>query len=397
MPSASPYGDWMAEVDARIGRVLSAIDDNGLRETRSSSSPATTARRPAPSSTAARTDATRTGRLRGVKRDDWEGGTRVPFVVRWPGQVAAPGTVSNELIWQGDIFSTVAAYLGVDLPPDVAPDGESFLNILRGQSKPSQRRDSIVIASADRPSRRHHDRRLEADRQHRRRRLRPVVRFRQHDIASASRRQPGTPKQLFHLTTDLGEDTNLIAGITDVTAIRSGLVQQTGRDLLARLDQYRTTTTSGLFTPFPDNDLDGMPNWFENQNAGLDRENPLDAALDFDGDGLTNLEEYQNGTDPNNPDTDGDGVWTATRYTRAIPIRRKPDCSDGAWSVEIGYRGGRSPRGYAEPSEPVALAYPVDAFATVGAEVAHRDAGGAPVGAVSVHRPARHRLRLSLG
>ena len=82
---------------------------------------------------------------------------------------------------------------------------------------------------------------------------------------------------------------------------------QTGRDLLARLDQYRTTLTSGLFTPFPDNDLDGMPNWFEDQHAGLDRENPLDAALDFDGDGLTNLEEYQNGTDPLNPDTDGDG------------------------------------------------------------------------------------------
>jgi thrombospondin type 3 repeat protein len=62
-----------------------------------------------------------------------------------------------------------------------------------------------------------------------------------------------------------------------------------------------------MFAPFPDNDLDGMPNWFENRNAGLDRENPADAALDFDGDGLTNLEEFQNGTDPHNRDTDGDG------------------------------------------------------------------------------------------
>ncbi len=93
-----------------------------------------------------------------------------------------------------------------------------------------------------------------------------------------------------------------------MTAIRGALVAETGRDLLARLDQYRTTPTSAVFAPFPDNDLDGMPNWFENRYAGLDRENPSDAALDLDGDGLTNLEEFRNGTDPNKPDTDGDGI-----------------------------------------------------------------------------------------
>lgn len=38
------------------------------------------------------------------------------------------------------------------------------------------------------------------------------------------------------------------------------------------------------------------------------REDPNDAALDFDRDGLTNLEEFPNGTDPHQPDTDGDGV-----------------------------------------------------------------------------------------
>ena len=127
------------------------------------------------------------------------------------------------------------------------------------------------------------------------------------DINDAVGVNQGTPKQLFRLPTDLGEDTNLIAGVTDATAIRSNLVQQAGRDLLGRLDQYRTNYTSAIFSPFPDNDLDGMPNWFETQHAGLDRENPADAALDLDGDGLTNLEEFRNGTDPHNPDTDGDG------------------------------------------------------------------------------------------
>ena len=138
------YGDWMAEFDSRVGRVLSAIDGNGLRDKTlviltSDNGPEIHAFQ---NSRANGRDPN--GPLRGVKRDAWEGGTRVPFVVRWPGQVAAPGTVSNELIWQGDIFATVAAYLGADLPASVAPDGESFLNILRGQRKPSQRRDSIA-------------------------------------------------------------------------------------------------------------------------------------------------------------------------------------------------------------------------------------------------------------
>lgn len=301
------YGDWMAEVDSRIGRIISAIDKNGMRE--STFVVLTSDNGPEVS---AFTNSRANGRdpngpLRGVKRDIWEGGTRVPFVVRWPGQVAAPGTVSNELIWHGDIFATVAAYLGADLPSNVASDGESFLNVLRGQSKPPLRRDSIVIAS-------------ESDH-------RSVIMTdgwklidstggggngtsydsANNDIDDAFGTNQGTPKQLFYLPRDLGEDSNKIADITDVAAIRDSLTSQTGRDLLSRLDQYRTTLTSDIFTPFPDNDLDGMPNWFENQHAGLDRENPRDAALDFDGDGLTNLEEYLVRTDPNNPDTDGDG------------------------------------------------------------------------------------------
>ena len=54
-----------------------------------------------------------------------------------------------------------------------------------------------------------------------------------------------------------------------------------------------------------DTDGDGMLDWWENQ-YGLDRLDPGDAGLDGDGDGLTNLEEHQNGADPTNADTDGD-------------------------------------------------------------------------------------------
>src|SRR5690606_14213598 len=56
-----------------------------------------------------------------------------------------------------------------------------------------------------------------------------------------------------------------------------------------------------------DADGDGMPRWFE-ETYGLDDGDPQDAGPDPDGDGLTNLEESQRGTNPTNPDSDGDGL-----------------------------------------------------------------------------------------
>ncbi|MBE6382861.1 MAG: hypothetical protein E7049_07620 [Lentisphaerae bacterium] len=62
-----------------------------------------------------------------------------------------------------------------------------------------------------------------------------------------------------------------------------------------------------------DSDGDGMPDWWEWKHA-LNAADPSDAALDPDGDGLTNLAEFRAGTEPNSPDTDSDGMpdsWEA--------------------------------------------------------------------------------------
>ena len=56
----------------------------------------------------------------------------------------------------------------------------------------------------------------------------------------------------------------------------------------------------------PDDDDDGLPNWWEEKHFG--DPTGANADEDVDGDGLTNLEEFILGTDPNNPDTDGDGL-----------------------------------------------------------------------------------------
>ncbi|NNE93297.1 MAG: arylsulfatase [Verrucomicrobiales bacterium] len=67
--------------------------------------------------------------LRGTKADIWEGGHRVPFVVRWPGRTPA-GTVSEELIELTDLLATVAGITGKDLPNGAGPDSRNILPAL---------------------------------------------------------------------------------------------------------------------------------------------------------------------------------------------------------------------------------------------------------------------------
>jgi len=64
--------------------------------------------------------------LRGYnyKADAWEGGRRVPFIIRWPGTVK-PGSVCNQLVYQADFLRTFADVFGVNLPDDAGED--SFL------------------------------------------------------------------------------------------------------------------------------------------------------------------------------------------------------------------------------------------------------------------------------
>lgn len=57
----------------------------------------------------------------GVERDQWEGGHRTPWIVRWPGKVA-PGSTSSQLISTTDLMATCAAVIGHDLPTDAAED-----------------------------------------------------------------------------------------------------------------------------------------------------------------------------------------------------------------------------------------------------------------------------------
>lgn len=67
--------------------------------------------------------------LRGTKADIWEGGHRVPLIVRWPGKTPA-GTVSRQLVELTDLLATCAAIVGAELPQGAGPDSRNILPAL---------------------------------------------------------------------------------------------------------------------------------------------------------------------------------------------------------------------------------------------------------------------------
>lgn len=73
------------------------------------------------------------GPFSGGKYGLWEGGTRVPFIVRWPGTVPS-NTVSTALMTHTDLLASLAALTGQPLPTDAGPDSENMLPALLGQS-----------------------------------------------------------------------------------------------------------------------------------------------------------------------------------------------------------------------------------------------------------------------
>ncbi|MEL6108787.1 MAG: arylsulfatase [Planctomycetota bacterium] len=145
---ASMYGDFTVMVDAMIGKVLQALQKNEMdKETlvivTSDNGPVwyeADVNRFAHNSS---------GGLRGMKADAWEGGHRMPFVVRWPG-VVAPASVSEQTICFTDLLATFAAIVGVELPQDAGPDSFDLLPVLRGQvSDDEPVRPSFVMESGN--------------------------------------------------------------------------------------------------------------------------------------------------------------------------------------------------------------------------------------------------------
>jgi arylsulfatase A len=141
------YGDFIAQVDGAVGRVLQAIEAAGVSGNTLlvyTSDNGSYMHRIDDASKKDHVDDVHVqgyrpehhlanGPLRGTKADIWEAGHRVPFFVRWPGMVAA-GTRCEQTICLTDFFATCAEVVKRPLGDDRAEDSFSFLPLIRGES-----------------------------------------------------------------------------------------------------------------------------------------------------------------------------------------------------------------------------------------------------------------------
>lgn len=121
-PDRAVYAGMVETLDHLVGRVLQALDEAGVADNTLVIFASDNGGHPEYSAN---------GPLRGSKWNVYEGGLRVPFIVRWPGQVA-PGTVCDTPIIGSDLMPTLSAIGGATLPAAVPQDGVDIRPLLRG-------------------------------------------------------------------------------------------------------------------------------------------------------------------------------------------------------------------------------------------------------------------------
>lgn len=137
------YADFVMETDDAIGQVMRATEEAGIADNTliiatsdngcspQANFPDLIAKGHNPSAN-----------LRGHKADIYDGGHRVPFIVRWPARVKG-GQTTKQLTCLTDFMATAAEITGVKLPDNAAEDSFSFLPVLLGESgKPT--RQSVI-------------------------------------------------------------------------------------------------------------------------------------------------------------------------------------------------------------------------------------------------------------
>ena len=195
------YADFVMQVDDLVGQVLAALDeanvaqdtlvfftsDNGCSPQAKIEELVAAGHHP-------------NGPLRGHKADIWEGGHRVPLIVRWPARVP-PGTRCDDPVCLNDLMATCADVLNVKLPDDAGEDSESMLPMLLRTGGPRAERALVHHSVDGRFAIRHGKWKLA---------LCPGSGGWSQPRDPQAARQGLPPMQLYDLETDLGEQTNLV-------------------------------------------------------------------------------------------------------------------------------------------------------------------------------------------
>ena len=237
---AGPHGDFLLQMDYVVGALLQKLDELGIADNtlvlltsdNGPEVPTVVNMRKAYQHDGARP-------WRGMKRDNWEGGHRVPLLARWPGKIQQAST-SEQTVCLTDLMATCAAVVSAPLPNDAAEDSFNLLPVLLGtQTTPVREftlHQTISLALAIRQGDfKYLDHKGSGGNNYQKsQELAPFA---------LPEEQPDAPGQLYNLREDPGETHNLYAQHPDVVA-----------DLKAKLDRSKASGRSAPLrnTPAPE-------------------------------------------------------------------------------------------------------------------------------------------------
>ncbi len=184
---AEGYQAVMSALDAAIGRVVKQVDDLGIADNTivmvmSDNGASTNPNWPLETKVATNSP------FRGGRTDVYEGGVRTAFVVRWPGKVES-GSVCHEMVSNLDVLPTVMKAAGIEIPDEPYLDGRDIGATLAGEAKSPHEMLFFEYSKAS------------------------GARQGRWKIA---RSDPKAPFELFDLSTDPGETTNLSSEHPDI-------------------------------------------------------------------------------------------------------------------------------------------------------------------------------------
>jgi len=152
--TAGLFGDWIHELDRSVGRILDTLDKQGVAQntliifTSDNGGVKEPQKEDSPQTKALKAGLEVNGQWRGGKHHVWEGGFKVPFIVRWPSHAPA-GTKCAEMVSLADILATTAAVVGDRLPAaaQAAEDSYNVLPAILDETSAPVRPDMVVHSS----------------------------------------------------------------------------------------------------------------------------------------------------------------------------------------------------------------------------------------------------------
>ena len=215
------FAAMLQSLDESVGRVVSTLEDLGLADKTVVIFTSDNGGHVSKRRDSGEFQGTASLPLRGGKGWLYEGGVRVPLIVRWPGQIK-PRDTSNEAVISTDYYPTILNLAGVELPGERALDGVSLIPVLR--SKVSLNRDAIFWHW---PHYSNHGRQS------------PAGAVREGDYKLIEYFENGTT-QLFNLRDDIGEQNDLTA-----------TMPEKAKELREMLHQWRNRVNAQMPTPNP--------------------------------------------------------------------------------------------------------------------------------------------------